>query len=99
MLSQRELDNAIRDFESTPADYENCKKLATFYTIFDHLYSEPKTEKRQEEVIGAYGRSEFLELVTNQEAAKVWSIIDELMDTLKVVNPRLYEGVMRKIAD
>ena len=99
MLSQRQLDNAIREFETAPANYENCKKLATFYTIFDHLYGEPRVEKRQEDIIGAYGDSEFLDTVANQESIKVWGIMDELMSTLRIVNPRLYEGVMRKMAE
>lgn len=100
MLSQRELDNAIREFENAPANYENCKKLATFYTIFDHLYTDKEpVEKKQQEVIGFYGESEFLDLVGNRDAVSVWQIMDELMDTLKVVNPRLYESVLRKIAE
>lgn len=99
MLSQRELDTAIREFENAPTNYENCKKLATFYTIFDHLYGEPKTEKRPEEVIGYYGDTEFLNLVGGQDAEKVWGIINELMDTLKIVNPRLHNGVIRKMAE
>ena len=99
MLSQRELDDAIREFESAPANYENCKKLATFYTIFDHLYNEPDVEKKQVDVIGSYGESEFLNIVSNKRAEDVWLVLDELMETLKVVNPRLYESVIRKMAD
>jgi len=98
MLSQRELDNAIREFEDAPTNYENCKKLATFYTIFDHLYNEEKPERRLEEVIGYYGDSEFLQMIGNKDPEEVWSVLDELMETLKIVNPRLYEGVIQKIA-
>lgn len=98
MLSQRELDGAIREFEDAPTNYENCAKLATFYTIFDHLYGDPKTERKPQEVIGAHGNSEFLQLVQNKDAEEMWGVIDELMDTLKVLHPRLYEGVIQKIA-
>lgn len=99
MISQRELDNAIREFENAPQNYENCKKLATFYTIFDHLYSEPQVEKKQQEIIGHYGDSEFLNIIGNRKAEDVWAILDELMETLKVVNPRLYDSVIRKMAE
>lgn len=98
MLSQRELDTAIREFEEAPTNYENCAKLATFYTIFDHLYSEPKATVKAEEVIGLYGSSEFLKLVANKSPDVIWGVLDELMDTLKIINPRLYEGVVQKIA-
>ena len=28
---------------------------------------------------------------------KIWNVIDELMDSLHIVNPRLYENIMRKL--
>ena len=98
MLSQRELGSAIREFEDAPTSYENCAKLATFYTIFDHLYSEPETSKRVQEVVGIYGDSEFMRIIGDKDPEEVWGVMDELMDTLKIVNPRLYEGVVQKIA-
>jgi hypothetical protein len=27
----------------------------------------------------------------------VWSVLDELMETLRITNPRLYDGVMRRL--
>ena len=98
MLSQRQLDNAIKEFEDAPTNYENCKKLATFYTIFDHLYGDTETKRSPEKVIALYGDTEFLRMIANKDATFVWGVLDELMDTLKVVNPRLYEGVLRKMA-
>lgn len=100
MISQRELDTAIREFEEAPTNYENCKKLATFYTIFDHLYSKPKeVEKTQEDVIRFYGDTEFYQLIGNRRAEEIWQIMGELMDALQVVNPKLYKSVIRKIAE
>ena len=43
------------------------------------------------------GNSEFAELVNGQDQDKVFKIIDELMDTLQVINPRLYASVLRKL--
>ena len=31
------------------------------------------------------------------EYDKVWKIISELMETLQVINPRLYAGVIKKL--
>ena len=44
-----------------------------------------------------YGDSDFLQAVAGKDPAAVWEILDDLMDTLHVVNPRVYDGVMRKI--
>ena len=48
-------------------------------------------------MIGLYGDSDFLHAVSGKDHAAAWSIMDELMEILRVVNPRAYESVLRKI--
>ena len=36
-------------------------------------------------------------LANGMEYDKVWKIIAELMETLQVINPRLYAGVIKKL--
>ena len=99
MLSQREIENAIKECEKGNSSYQNCEKLATLYTIYDHLYADPVTQTSDEMIIDDYGVSDFLTTVRGKDAGSVWAVLDELMATLQVTNPRLYNGVMRKIAD
>lgn len=101
MLSKKEIERAIAECENGNSSYQNCEKLATLYTIYDHLYSreEPMTATREEIVIGDHGVSDFLNEIRDQDAGRMWGIMDELMDALKVTNPRLYDGVMRKVAE
>lgn len=100
MISKRELESAINECESGSADYNTCQQLATFYEIQDHLYGQQReVEKTEEDIIGAYGESEFLETVSGMKAVNVWMVMDELMATLQAVNPRLYNGVMRKLTE
>ena len=101
MISKRELQEAIESCECAPLSYQNCEKLATLYTIYDHLYTEqtPKIEKVEEDKISASGNSEFLKTINGLPSLSVWSIMDELMKTLQVIQPRLYDGVMKKISD
>ena len=40
---------------------------------------------------------EFFQLANVMEYDKVWKIIAELMETLQVINPRLYAGVIQKL--
>ena len=47
--------------------------------------------------IDTYGDSDFLRSISGKDPQMVWDIMDELMDTLKIVNQRTYDGVMRKI--
>ena len=41
--------------------------------------------------------TEFPQLANGMEYDKVWEIIAELMETLQVINPRLYAGVIKKL--
>lgn len=47
--------------------------------------------------VGDYGGSDFLQAVRGKTPADMWLIMDDLMQTLAVVNPRVYDGVMRQI--
>lgn len=49
------------------------------------------------QTVGSYGDSDFLRAIEGKKPSTVWPIIDELMDTLAVVNERVYNSVMQKI--
>lgn len=49
------------------------------------------------QTVGSYGDSDFLRAIEGKDPSKVWTIMDELMDTLAVVNARVYNSVMQKI--
>lgn len=99
MLTKRELLNAIKELEESTPTYEKCKKLVTFYTLYDYMYGEPKDEIREEKVVGSYGESEFLNTIKGRDPQRVWDVMDELMSTLAILNPNLYQGVLVKLAE
>ena len=41
--------------------------------------------------------SEFLEAVGNVAQDRAWEVMDELMDTLKIVNEKAYNSVLKKL--
>lgn len=110
MFTKAELIDAINELEEGRHSIQNCEKLAAIYTVIDHLYpEEPKQEyilergysgenkEEKAEIIPDYGDTEFLSAISGRNAESVWLLMDELMTTLMVVNPRLYDSVMRKI--
>lgn len=42
--------------------------------------------------------SEFGQLVKEKDLAEVLTVVDELMETLRIMQPRLYDAFIRKIA-
>lgn len=103
MFSKNELLDAIEELEMSPATYQNAEKLATFYVLYEHLYvkKEPvsRVESVNEVIIGDYGDSEFLQTVIGMKSENVWMIIDELMDAIKTLQPRLYQATIAKLKE
>lgn len=101
MIKEDELYEAIGDLEACEnPTFQTCQKLATFYTIKNELYGEKKNEIKSSQprnIINNYGDSKFLNAINGVNIEKVLDVIDELMETLSVINPRLYDGVMRKL--
>ena len=58
---------------------------------------EPTQQYSGDERVGEYGNSDFLQAISGHTQQEMWAIMDELMDTLKMVNKRVYDGIMRKI--
>lgn len=108
MLDMKEIDAAISRLESGETTFSGCAKLADLYTVRDHIlgqeipyereYSQASgPEKPEDQKTDLYGDSDFLKAVSGKTSSNAWAIIDELMDTLHVVNPKVYDSVMRKI--
>ncbi len=53
----------------------------------------------QSESLDTYGESEFLRSISGKDSAAAWRVMDELMDTLHVVNVKVYNSVMGKIRE
>ena len=105
MITEQDLQAAIAECKGQRNPNANtCLKLASFLTIQDHLFS-----KKEDEPIMRYsyssggseinyrGESEFASLVNGMNQDDAFKILDELMDTLQVINPRLYASVIRKL--
>jgi hypothetical protein len=107
MITEKDLREAIAECEGERKPNANtCIKLAAYYTILDNLFG-----KRAEPDIPQYSMasvpstdsmdyltdSEFSQIVGDVGMERAYPVIDELMATLSVLNPKLYDGVMRKL--
>lgn len=110
MITERDLQEAIAECQGQRNPNANtCIKLAAFLTIqrelfgADHFRDDPQmlpvsySYAAGPDVVGEYGDSDFLRAIAGKDSAAMWAVMDELMDTLKMVNERVYNGVMRRI--
>lgn len=61
-------------------------------------YSAPPMEQ-VETYIETNGDSEFLKAVDGRKADKVWKLIDELVEAVKILHPRMYTTFIDKVQD
>lgn len=102
----KEIEWAIHELENQESSETRYSLLASLYTCRNEMlglsaqqpqvmaYSEAPAPVEQLE---RYGDSDFLRTVQGRDPGAAWAVIDELMETLRVVNPRAYESVMRKM--
>lgn len=104
MVDEQELKLWIARLETEESSWPNYQKLAALYIIQSH--NKPETISAPEPVaysfapapaVVEYGDSDFLRAVSGKDQSRAWTVMDELMDTLQVVNARVYDNVMRKI--
>lgn len=50
-----------------------------------------------EKTVEYSSNSDFSKMIDGKSAVKIWAVMDELMTTLMVINPKLYNDVMRKL--
>lgn len=108
MITERDLDAAIAEcLGKRNPDANTCIKLAAFYTIRRELYGEGKEAVQpgysfasapDRNRIEIDSDSEFAKAIDGREQYEVMPVLDELMGTLNIIQPRLYNAVMMKLS-
>lgn len=106
MITEMDLDAAIAECQGKRnPDSSTCIKLAAFYTIKRELYGEEKKAVQpaysfapapDRKPIEIQSDSEFARAIDGRDQSEILPVLDELMSTLKVIQPKLYNAVMDK---
>jgi len=108
MITEQALQEAIAECHGERNPNANtCMKLAAYYTIRDHLEAQGNApvlpgrsyapEPPQPETIQWEGDSEFARTIRGLPVSYIMPIMDELMEAVQVLQPRLYNGVISKL--
>nr|DAK85277.1 MAG TPA: hypothetical protein [Caudoviricetes sp.] len=101
-----EINEHIRKLKCEETSWQSVNKLAALCTVRDELEekqdSAPQVENAQEPKLQAYStsgppQSEFVEAASAAPFGALMDILDEHMSAIKLVYPKEYELVMRKI--
>lgn len=111
MITEQDLEQAIAECQGERNPNANtCIKLAAFYTIKNEMFGKPE-QPEHAEIVPSYSYAsepaentidyssgtKFSEVIGGRNPDDIWPIMDELMETVQVLMPRLYDGVMRRL--
>lgn len=113
MILKPDLQEAIAECQGKRnPDANTCIKLAAYITIMNYLYPEEKPKADQEPgpefyqmasgtnldpVIEYDSGTEFSKMVHGRSESEIMPVMDELMETIKFIHPRLYKSVLNKL--
>lgn len=108
MITRADLKSAIAECQGKRnPDAKTCIMLAAFYTIQREMFGEEKEAEQpaysyapapNRNIIEIESDSEFARAIDGKEMQEVMPILDELMTTLSIIQPKLYGAVMDKLA-
>lgn len=101
MIRLDEVEDAIRELDSAPHNYDTAKRLATFLTLREFLADDETKKSRASSAVSgrSLGDSEFLIAVSEADESFAWEVLDGLMETLAGLQPRMYDAVMRRLRE
>lgn len=108
MITEKDLQEAIAECQGQKyPNASTCMKLAAYYTILNQMYPDKHEVTPQIQMysnssgVNPYefdSGSEFSECIKSKNYQDVMTVMDELMDTLNMINSPLYNGVLRKLS-
>lgn len=108
LITEHDLQEAIAECQGQRNPNANtCIKLAAFLTLQKEMFGKGNVvlpeppgysfAQAPDGTVGLYGESDFLRAIESKDVRSIFLIMDELMDTMQVLQPRIYDSVMRKI--
>ena len=97
MINIEEVNGEIARLESQPTTMVTIEKLASLYIVRDHLTISPVTAAPVTGDGIPQGESEYYCACAGKTISEVMGVMDDLMNTLMVIQPRLYSAVMLRL--
>ena len=109
MITENDLLEAIAECQGQRNPNANtCIKLAAFYTIRRELFGDEKNagplhgysyamQTESEPMIENDSDSAFAKAINGRPQKEIWPLMDEMMETIHAIHPRLYAAVMDRL--
>lgn len=107
MITEHDLQEAIAECQGQRnPNASTAIKLAAFYTIRRELFGKEKDAgplpgysyaPEPEPLIRNDSGSEFARAIDGRRQDEIWPLLEEMMETIHAIHPRLYSAVMDRL--
>lgn len=113
MITEREVRQAIDECLREPVTGQKRAVLADLIIINGYLFGQHPQEgepdnmisrashdpEQTEDIIYTNGGSEFLDVADGRKAERFWKLMNEFVEAVKILHPRMYSTFIDKIQD
>lgn len=97
------INGTIAEWEAKDLTFLTVERLAWLYIVRDnalmHIKEDTGEEPKIMPAVAISSGSEFMEACEKANPAKLWPVLDEAMQAVKIIQPKLYEATLEKIRE
>lgn len=99
MIDLETIEREIDELEHREASYKLCQRLSWLYTVRDHLMAKVYPPEVKAVLKSALSGSDFLDAANGKPYEDVMKVIDEHLETIKLLYPKTYSALVDKIRE
>ena len=99
MIDLETIEREIDDLEHREASYKLCQRLSWLYSVRDHLREKIYPPEGKTTLKSSLSGSEFLDAANGKPYEDVMRIVNEHMETIRMLYPKTYSALVDKIRE
>lgn len=97
MIDLETIEREIDNLEHREASYRLCERLSWLYSVRDHLIAKMYPQDENAAIKSALRGSDFLDAANGKPYEDVLKVVDEHLETIRMLYPKTYESVIDRI--
>ena len=99
MIDLETIEREIDELEHREASYKLCQRLSWLYSVRDHLYAKIYPPEGKAALKSSLSGSDFLDAANGKPYEDVMRLVDEHLETLRLVYPKTFSALVEKIRE
>lgn len=99
MIDLETIEREIDDLEHREASYRLCQRLSWLYSVRDHLTAKMYPPEGKTALKSSLSGSEFLDAANGKPYEDVMKVVDEHLETIRLLYPKTYSSLVDKIRE